>query len=126
MDSLITDKIYKEIKDVKGIDKITSNSSLGASSITVNLKTSAETKDVLDDIRNKVNRITLPADAKSPVITELETDTGRAFSVFIYDPSNTLSRSYLVARAIDLQNTVKGVPGIESVDLSASSDTGPV
>ncbi|MBX9809026.1 efflux RND transporter permease subunit, partial [Candidatus Gracilibacteria bacterium] len=79
MDSLITDKIYKEIKDIKGIDKITTNSSLGISSVVINVKTSASVKDVLVDVRNKVNRVILPADAKSPVITELETDTGRAF-----------------------------------------------
>ncbi|MBX9809537.1 efflux RND transporter permease subunit, partial [Candidatus Gracilibacteria bacterium] len=126
MDSLITDKIYKEIKDVKGVDKITTSSSLGSSRITVNVKTSANVKDVLDDVRNKVNRVILPADAKSPVITELETDTGRAFSVFIYDPSNQSSRSVLVARAIELQNTVKTVPGIESIDFSAGINAGPV
>jgi hypothetical protein len=77
-------------------------------------------------VRNKVNRVILPADAKSPVITELETDTGRAFSVFIYDPSNQSSRSVLVARAIELQNTVKTVPGIESIDFSAGINAGPV
>lgn len=126
MDSLITDKIYKEIKDIKWIDKITTSSSLGSSRITINVKTSANIKDVLDDVRNKVNRVTLPTDAKTPVITELETDTGRAFSVFIYDPTNQSSRSVLVARAIELQNRVKSVPGIESIDFSAGIDAGPV
>ncbi len=55
--------------------------------MTITLKTSAIVKDVLDDVRNKVGRVTLPADAKTPVIIEVETDTGRAFSVFVYDPS---------------------------------------
>ncbi len=126
MDSLITDKIYKEIKDVKWVDKITTNSSLGISHITVNVKTSATVKDVLDDVRNKVNRVTLPTDAKSPIITEIETDTGRAFSVFIYDTTNKATHSTLVARAIDLQNAVKSIPGIESIDFSAGIDAGPV
>ena len=81
---------------------------------------------MLDDIRNKVGTVILPADAKTPVVTEIETDTGRAFSVFVYDPSGKSSRSVLVARAIDLQQTVKFIPGIESVDLSASADTGPI
>lgn len=94
--------------------------------MTVNIKTSAIVKDVLDDVRNKVGSVVLPADAKTPVITEIKTDTGRAFSVFIYDPSNQASRSVLVARAIDLQNRVKLISGIESVDLSASTNTGPI
>ncbi len=126
MDSLITDKIYKNIKDIKGIDTITTRSSLGVSSVMVNVKTSATVKDVLDDVRNKVGTVTLPADAKTPTITEIKTDTGRAFSVFVYDPSEKATRSVLVARAIELQKYLKLVPGIESVDLSASADTGPV
>lgn len=107
MDSLITDKIYKEIKDIKGIDKITTRSFLGVSSISINVKTSANIKDILDDVRNKVNRVALPIDAKTPVITEIETDTSRAFSVFIYDPTDSATRSVLVARAIELQKAVK-------------------
>jgi multidrug efflux pump subunit AcrB len=126
MDSLITDKIYKQVKDIKWIDKITSSSSLGISRVTINVKTSAKVKDVLDDVRNKVGSVTLPADAKTPVITEIKTDTGRAFSVFIYDPTSTATRSTLVARAIELQQAVKLVPGIESVDLSASANTSAV
>lgn len=126
MDSLITDKLYREIKDIKWIDKINTTSALGISQISITLKTSATTKDVLDDVRNKVNRVVLPTDAKTPVITEIETDTSRAFSVFIYDMSNTASRSSLLARAIDLQERVETVAGIESVDLSASADTSAV
>jgi multidrug efflux pump subunit AcrB len=126
MDSLVTDKIYKEIKDIKWIDKITTRSFLGVSSISINVKTSAVVKDVLDSVRNNVSRVTLPSDAKTPVITEIETDTSRAFSVFIYDTTNTNSKSVLVARAIELQKILKSVPGIESIDFSAGIDAGPI
>jgi multidrug efflux pump subunit AcrB len=84
MDSLVTDKIYKEIKDIKGVDKITSTASLGVSMISVSLKTTANAKDVLSDIRSNISRVILPTDAKSPTITEVETDTNRAFSIFVY------------------------------------------
>ncbi len=126
MDSLVTDKIYKEIKDIKWIDKITTNSSLGFSRITVNIKTSASSKVILDDIRNTVTRIVLPVDAKSPVITELKTNTGRAFSVFIYDPTDKSTHSALVARAVELQKNIKSVPGVQSIDFSAGIDSSPV
>jgi HAE1 family hydrophobic/amphiphilic exporter-1 len=94
--------------------------------VTVNVKTSANVKDVLDDIRNQVGSVLLPTDAKTPTIVEIKTDTGRAFSVFVYDPSGKVTRSVLVARAIELQKRVKLVSGIESVDLSSSSDAGPI
>lgn len=124
IDKLITDKIYKEIKDIKWVDKITSSSSLGISSITITTKTSANVKDVMDDVRNAVNKITLPTDAKSPIITEVETNTKTAFSVLLYDPTNTSSRALLIDRAIKLQKILKSVSGVESVDLSAGGAGG--
>jgi multidrug efflux pump subunit AcrB len=84
MDVLVTDKIYKEVKDIDGVDKITSTSALGLSSVILTLKTSANVDSVLSDVRSAVARVTLPTDAKSPSITEIETDTSMAFSVFIY------------------------------------------
>ena len=124
IDKLITDKIYKEIKDIKWIDKVISTSSLGISSIIVTTKTSATVKDVMDDVRNAVNKVTLPTDAKSPVITEIETNTKTAFSVLVYDPTNTSSKSLLIDRAIKLQKIIKTVSGVESVDLSAGGSNG--
>lgn len=124
IDKLITDKIYKEIKDIKWIDKITSSSSLGISSIIITNKTSANVKDVMDDVRNSVSKVILPTDAKSPVITEIETNTKTAFSVLIYDPTNKSSLSLLINRAIKLQKIIKTVSGVESVDLSAGGSNG--
>ncbi len=119
IDSLITDKLYKAIKDLKWIDKITSNSSLGISSIAVNLRTDANTKDLLNDIRNKVNRVQLPSDAKTPVITEIETDTNRTFSVFLYSKIPGVSKSLLFSRAVDLQKRIEWAAGVNKVDLSS-------
>lgn len=126
MDALVTDKIYKEIKDIKGIDKISANSALGFSSLALTLKTSADTKDVLSDVRSSVARVSLPADAKTPVITEIETDTTRAFSVFLYAKNPETSRALLYQRAIELQKAIEKVPGINSVNLSAEWAGKPV
>lgn len=119
MDSLISDKIYKEIKDIKGIDKIQTTSSLGMSSLVLTLRTDANTKDVMNDVRNKVGRVILPADAKTPTITEIETDTNRAFSTYIYAKHGEPSKAFLYARAVELQHRIESVKGIDTVDLSA-------
>ena len=78
MDSLVTDKIYKEIKDIKWIDKIESKSNLGLSILSLTLKTNAVTKDVLSDVRSAVARVTLPTDAKTPSIHEMSMQTRRS------------------------------------------------
>lgn len=85
----------------------------------ITLKTSANTKDVLDDVRNKVNRVSLPTDAKTPTITEIETNTNQAFSVFLYDEQNALSREALISRGITLQRILEKVPGVDSANLSS-------
>ena len=126
IDSLITDKLYKEIKDIKGIDKITSNSSLGISSIAVALKTNAVTKDVMNDIRNSVSKITLPTDAKTPTITEIETDTNRTFSIFLYSKIPWTSKSLLFSRAIELQRAIERAPWVNKVNLSSAGGTRPI
>jgi multidrug efflux pump len=119
IDTLISDKIYKEIKSIKGIDKITTSSSLGISMLTASLKTSADTKEVLNDIRNSVNKVSLPSDAKTPTITEIETDTNRTFSVFLYSKNPDTSRAVLFDRAIHLQKEVEKGSGIDSVEITA-------
>lgn len=126
MDALVTDKIYKQVKDIKGIDTINSNSSLGFSSVSLTLKTDADTKDVLSDVRSAVARASLPPDAKTPVITEIETDTSRAFSIFLYAKDPTISKALLFDRAIELQKAIEAVPGINKVNLSAGWNGGPV
>ena len=121
MDALVSDKIYKEVKDVSGIDKIESTSSLGVSTLVLTLKTSADAKDVMNDVRNHVNRVTLPSDAKTPNITEIETNTNQIFSVFLYDTTNTKSRAVLIDRAKRLQKELEVIPGVDSIDLASEN-----
>lgn len=83
---------------------------MGFSSISLTLKTSANTKDVLSDVRSAVSRVTLPTDAKAPVITEIETDTSRAFSVFLYSKDPNASKALLFDRAQSLQDAIEKLP----------------
>ena len=71
IDSLITEKIEKEIKDIDGIKKITSSSSVGVSSVTVELYNDANTRDVLTDIKDEIDTISLPEDAEDTRVVEL-------------------------------------------------------
>lgn len=121
IDSLISDKIYREIKDIKGIDKIQTSSSLGFSSIAITLKSDADSKDVLDNVRNNINRIQLPVDAKTPVITEIETNTNQVFSAYIYSKNPDVSKAFLIDRAIELQHELEKLPWIEKVNLADQS-----
>ncbi len=66
-------------------------------------------QDVLSDVRSSVARAILPADAKAPVITEIETDTNRTFSVYLYSKDRSTSRALLFDRAKTLQKEIEKV-----------------
>ncbi len=122
MDSLVTDKLYKEIKDIDGIKKITSTSSLGISSIVVELEPDAVTNDVLAEVRNNIGRAQLPTDAKDPGVMEVQTDTNRMFTVSLYsEDSAKVDKVKLRGLAQSLKEKVEKVPGIESVDFDGSN-----
>lgn len=122
MDSLVTDKLYKEIKDIDGIKKITSTSSLGISAISVELEPSAKTADVIAEIRNNIGRAQLPTDAKAPTVTEIKTDTNRMFTVSLYSQDETkVNVQKLRELAQELKDKIEKVSGIESVDFDGTN-----
>ena len=71
MDSLITEKVENEIDDLDGIKKINSTSSVWSSLIVIELETWVETRDLLTDIKDKVDNIDLPEDASDPTVVEV-------------------------------------------------------
>lgn len=66
----ITLRIEESIADIEGIDEISSRSSEGSSLITVEVDESYNTRDVLDDIKVRVDALnTLPVEAEKPSIS---------------------------------------------------------
>ena len=66
----ITLRIEEAIADIEGIEEIISRSSEGNSSITIEIDDDYETRNVLDDIKVRVDALnTLPLDAEKPIIS---------------------------------------------------------
>ena len=82
------------------------------------LKTNADTKEVINDIRNSISRVVLPTDAKAPIVTEIEADTNRTFSVFLYSKKDDISKAFLFDRAHNLKEAIEKVSGINNVVIS--------
>lgn len=74
----------------------------------------------MNDVRNAVSRVQLPSDAKTPVISEIETDTNRAFSVYVYSKNSDIDKAVLFDKAKRLQDIIETVPGVNDVALSAA------
>jgi hypothetical protein len=63
--------------------------------------------------------VSLPTDAKTPNVIEIETDTNRAFSVFLYHKKGTASIDTLFARAHELKKALEQTPGVNTIDIAA-------
>lgn len=117
IDNLITEEIEQEIKDIDGVKKITSSSSVWVSSVSVELFNGVDTRDVLTDIKDKVDNITFPEDANDPVVREISTTNELMFQLLIYGDKNTFSNFYLNGKAQELKSALDGKWGIASIDL---------
>ncbi len=118
MDSLITDKIEKEIKNVNWIKKITSVSWIWISSITVELDNSANIRDTLTDIKDAVDKVDLPNDANDPNIVELSTNSDLMFEVLLYWDATKFSDFDLTSKAQYIKNSLEWqIQGLSSIEL---------
>ena len=111
----ISIRIEEAIQDLEGIEQISSRSSEGASSVSIEVESGYDAREVLADIKSRVDAInTFPADAEKAVVS-LATRKLEVISVTvasIYGEKET--REYAEKVRDDLLN----VPSITQVDLS--------
>ena len=117
IDSLITEKIENEIKNIDGIKKITSTSSVWVSSVNVELNNDANTRDVLTDIKDSVDKVDLPADAEDPIIIELSTSNELMYEVLMYGSEDRYSQFEMNQKAQLLKSQLEWQAGIDSIDV---------
>ncbi len=116
MDALVTEKLYKEVKDIKGSKKITTSSSLGVSSITLELQPETDTTNFMTEVRNNIGRITLPKDAKSPNVIEIKTDTNRVYDATFYSPDKTVSLEKLRILGQEIKDRLSALSVVEKIE----------
>ena len=120
IDSLITEKIEKEIEDIDGINKITSRSSVWISSVTVELENGVSTRDTMTDIKDKIDSITFPTDAEETNVVEISTRNELLFEALLYSKKNNLDNFILTQRAREIQSILEWKNGISSIDLGGA------
>jgi multidrug efflux pump subunit AcrB len=57
---------------------------VGISSVTVELETGVNTRDLLTDIKDKIDNLSLPEDAKDPNIVEISSNSTLLYEALIY------------------------------------------
>ena len=117
IDDSITEKIEDKIKDLDGIDKIKSSSSLWASIITVTLQNGIDTQNFINEIKSKVDSVTIPTDAIKPVVSEISTDNEVLFQMMLYASREFFSMNQVRSLAMDFASDIKGKWSIIDVDV---------
>lgn len=114
---LVTQPIEKELKGIKDVKEITSTSSEGMSSITVEFEPDIVIDDALQKVRDKVDQAKseLPDDVEEPIIAEIN------FSEFPIMTVNVAGSGGLVQLkeiAEDLQDKLETVRGVLDIKLT--------
>jgi multidrug efflux pump len=89
----ITEPLEKAINGVQGVKNITSNSSQGSSSITVEFELGVDLEKAANDVRDKVGQAisSLPQDIDaSPIVTKADSDSDPIMFIIIQSPKKTL------------------------------------
>ena len=115
----ISIRIEEAIDDLNGIERITSRSAEGLSSIRAEIDDGFDSRDLLNDIKSRVDAInTFPEDAERPVISLLETNR-EVISVVVY---GDIHESELKRLGEMIRDNLLRINNISRVVLEASRD----
>ena len=122
IDSLITQKIEREIKDINGIKKLSSTSYLWGSVVVAELYNGISVKDTMVDIKDKIDSVSLPEDVETPFVRELSTENEQMFRLLMYWEKEKFSKWYLKERARLLKSEIEWKWWVTKIDIQWTSD----
>ena len=118
IESQITEPLEKSINGIAGVKNITSSSSQGSSSITVEFDLSIDLEAAANDVRDKVSQAvrSLPEDLDAPPVVA-KADASADFILAMTVQSNTRNQlqvtEYATNNLLERLQTIPGVSGIQ-------------
>ncbi len=109
-------RVEEAIHDIEGIKEITANAREGGASVTVEIEAGYDPRDLLDDIKNKVDSISnFPAEVERPIysIAQFKRDV---ISVVIAGNDTELALRQMGERVRD---ELSNLPGVTQLELDA-------
>jgi multidrug efflux pump subunit AcrB len=108
-------RIEEQIQGINGIKRITSKSSEGSGSVTIELLEGADARTVLDEVKARVDAIeTFPEEVESPVIQEVLIRQ-RVINIAISGPASERTLKTIGER---IRDEISALPDITQVELS--------
>jgi len=111
----VIQKIEDNLKGVKGIDRVTSVARENTGSITVEVFRSYNTDEVLDDVKNAVDRINSFPAGLEPVVVSKSNGAEFAISFAIYGTEDLYALKNVAKR---VENDIRTIPGISQLSIT--------
>ena len=121
IESQVTDKLEEAISRIGGVDSITSASSDGVSIITVKFFLERNIDEATNDVRDKVSAVTLPKDARTPLVSKLDIGGAPVISVFLTAKKDTLQKLMLFADE-KVKPALQKIVGVGAVNIIGYRD----
>jgi len=118
IESRITEPVEQQIAGIQGVDRITSASRDGRSSVTIEFSLDRNIDDAANDVRDRVARVVgrLPDQADPPEVSKADSDASPIMILFLRSP--TMSRLELTDYADRyLVDRLATVPGVAQVSI---------
>jgi multidrug efflux pump subunit AcrB len=93
---------------MNGIDSIESNSSVGFSNVVITLKNETDVKDFIGELKSEIDKVQLPTDAKSPIVSEISTFNELLFELMLYAPAKDFTYNHIKTLSYQLADALKG------------------
>jgi multidrug efflux pump subunit AcrB len=108
-------RVEEAVQDLEGIERITSRSSEGSASISIEVDSGYEPRDMLADIKSRVDAInTFPADAENPVVGLSQ----RIREVLTVTIAGDYSEAEIREYAERIRDDMLRIPGITQLELT--------
>jgi len=118
IESQITEPLEESINGIAGISALTSQSSDGRSSITVEFDLEIDLEAAANDVRDRVSRAqrNLPQDADPPIVSKADANAETILSLTVQSDSRTLLELSEIANNV-FKERLQTIPGISEIRI---------
>ena len=112
-------RIEEAVQDLEGVKRITSRSSEGSSSVSIEVETGYDPRELLADIKSRVDAInTFPVDAEKPIVSLAEWKR----EVIAVSVSSIYGEKETLEYAETVRDELLRLPSVTQVELSGVRD----
>ncbi len=121
IESEVTEKIEEAISRIGGVDSIISTSSDSVSIVTVKFFLERDIDEATNDVRDKVSAVSLPKDAKTPLVSKLDIGSASIINLFVTAKNDTV-QNLMVFADEKVKPIIQKINGVGAINIIGYKD----